>query len=85
MKSKVRDARDAPEEDPEVELVAVPVVAAHEAAVALMESSQREIAHLEKKEPTKMVMTLGATAKQPMAETRERELVAHEEVLTEKR
>ena len=85
VKSKVRDARDAPEEDLEVELVAVPVVAAHEAAVALMESSQREIAHLEKKEPTKMVMTLEATAKQLMAETRERELAAHEEALTVKK
>ena len=84
VKSKVRDARDAPEEDPEVELVVVPVVAAHEAAVATMESSQR-IAHLEKKEPTKMVMTLEATEKQPMVETRERELAAHEEVLTEKK
>jgi len=81
----VRDVRDAPEENPEVELVAVPVVAAHEAAVAPMVSSQREIAHLEKKELTKMVMTLEATAKQPMAETRERELAAHEEVLMEKK
>lgn len=41
--------------------------------------------HLEKKEPTKMVMTLEAMEKQLMAATRERELADQEEVLTVKK
>ena len=85
VKLKVRDARDAAEEDPEVELVAVPEEAAHEAAVATTESSQREIAHLRKKEPTTMVLTLEAMAKQLTEEAREREPADPEEVLMEKK
>jgi len=84
-----KDARDAPQENQEVELVVVTVAAVAElagAAVAPMPlSSQREIAQLEKKEPTTMAMTLKATAKQLMAKTREKEFVSLEQQEKEKK
>jgi len=86
VKLKVRAARDAPEEDQEVELVAVLAVATHEAAaVPITLSSRREIAHLEKREPTTMVTIQEATVTQLMAEARENESAAPAEVKDKKK